>query len=545
MEFFGRSTTTLALGSVASSMGLLTACSSKSKLHHENEIKNSLQGSFASSLAPNALDEVSLAPGLSASILLKWNDVINTQGHKFGTHCDFIGLIPIAGTADEFYMWINHESVHPLLASGHVAGDKELRKTIEQVRAEMLQVGGSLLRLRRANSQWEIVKNDPINRRWTANTLIPFSKNEVIMETNTSRGTLANCSGGVTPWGTFLSCEENYHHFFGEVTFDENGKRKVKKAGAEHGWDHQFPRPPEHYGWVVEINPLSGQSVKHTALGRFAHEGATVTTAKDGRAVVYMGDDIQGGCFYKFISTKVGDLSEGTLYVANLTTKQWLPLDRSLNPNLAKKFKSQLQTLIQTREAAQIVGGSRLDRPEDCEIDPLTGHIYLALTTNPQENRPFGMILRFAEKDQDPAATEFQWDTFLAGGEATGFACPDNLAFDPNGGLWMTTDISDRKLNKGEFQFHGNNSLFYIPLRGTSAGKAIRMAVAPIEAEFTGPCFSPDGRTLFLSVQHPGEGSTSMENLTSHWPEGGSSVPKSSVIAISGPLLEDLMKGSA
>ncbi|MNL25386.1 hypothetical protein D3C87_1468660 [compost metagenome] len=149
--------------------------------------------------------------------------------------------------------------------------------------------------------------------------------------------------------------------------------------------------------------------------------------------------------------------------------------------------------------------------------------------------------MKFTETNADPLSLTFKSEVFLNGGELTGFACPDNICFDRKGNLWITTDIADYDLGTGDYKAFGNNGLFYIPLSGSDAGKAFRFAVAPKEAELTGPCFSEDGKTLFLSVQHPGANTTDIKNVTSHWPEGGKSIPRSAVVTITGPLLDSLL----
>jgi secreted PhoX family phosphatase len=174
------------------------------------------------------------------------------------------------------------------------------------------------------------------------------------------------------------------------------------------------------------------------------------------------------------------------------------------------------------------------------EVCPRTGAVYLTLTNNIRRGNLYGSILKLEEKGNDPLATEFSSSTFLGGGPENGLACPDNLLFDRAGNLWVTSDISGRKLNQGEYAPFGNNGLFFVPMSGRNAGRPRLVATAPRDAEFTGPTFSADGKTLFLSVQHPGELTTDLEQCTSHWPDGGSSIPKPAVVAISGPLLSRL-----
>ncbi|MCM2282235.1 MAG: DUF839 domain-containing protein, partial [Bdellovibrionaceae bacterium] len=394
--------------------------------------------------------------------------------------------------------------------------------------------------------RWEVVKDDAYNRRLDARTEIPLIAPRDIRGRRMAVGTFANCAGGITPWNTLLTCEENYHNFYGEV--ERHGASAGASASAKDtkrsitsgflGWDSFDSYPPEHYGWVVEVNPYTGAAKKLTALGRFAHESATCTTAKDGRCVVYSGDDKDDQCLYKFISEQPGSLETGTLYVANVSQGTWIPLLRDEHEVLKKNFTDQLDVLIYCREAAALVGATRLDRPEDVELDPRSGAVFVALTNNFSQNRPYGSILKIEESGKDPLALTFKSSTFIAGGGTSGVACPDNLAFDPAGNLWFTTDVSGAKIESGPYQGLGNNSLFVVPMQGPDAGRAYRVASAPRDAELTGPCFSPDGRSLFLSVQHPGEETRSLSRMTSHWPGGGQSIPKPSVVVISGPALE-------
>lgn len=494
-------------------------------------------------LLPHSSDNLELAAGFSFLPLITWDTPLNAT-EKFGFNNDYLALLPFSeGSTDQAYLWVNHEAADPQFVSGHAYYDPNSVKTKAQAELEMRSMGGSLLHVRKdEKGNWQLAKNSGVHRRFDALTEIPFSGGHKIRGSAKAIGTLANCSGGVTPWKTFLSCEENYQNYYGEVSFDDKGNRTVKPPKPTLALSPFYDHPPEHYGWVVEINPVTRQAVKHISLGRFAHEGATCVTASDGRCVVYMGDDKADECFYKFISAKPGSLSEGTLYVANLEKGQWMPLDLKQSPQLRNHFKTQTDVLIRSREAAKILGGTPLDRPEDCEVDPVTKSIILACTNNPKAGRPYGSLMRFEEENQDHLSLKFKSQTWIAGGEASGFACPDNLCFDPSGNLWVTTDISGKFMNKDEYAFHGNNSLFVIPMKGPQAGKAFRVASAPFDAEFTGPCFSPDGKTLFIAVQHPGETSKGPANLTSHWPDGGNAIPRPTVVTVQGPALQALLQ---
>lgn len=485
-------------------------------------------------IAPSMEDTLKLAEGFHSSLLIGWKDHINLKGESFGYNNDFIAYIPLENKSNEGLMWVNHEYVHPLFCSGHVIDDNYFRKTKEQATQEMREVGGSIIHIKKTSKKWELVKESIYNRRLDAFTPIAFSGGLEVYGSKVGIGTLGNCAGGVTPWGTFLTCEENYQNFFGDAIYEKDGSRIYQNAKWVMGWDIHYNHPPEHYGWVVEIEPKTGVAKKLVSLGRFCHEGACTIKAKDGRVVVYMGDDANDECFYKFISDRPDSLESGILYVAQLETGKWIPLDMK-NPLLKTKFRDQTELLIRTREAAKLVKGTKLDRPEDCEIDPITGHIFLNCTNNVPAGRPYGSIHKFVEKNNDYTSLEFSSSIFIHGGLDSKIACPDNLAFDKKGNLWVTNDISEDEIGNGAYKNFGNNALFYIPMNGNNSGRIFRVAQAPMDAELTGPCFSDDGKTLFLSVQHPGAKTKQLNALTSHWPDGGDSIPRPAVVAIEIP----------
>lgn len=539
LEFLGQS---VAVASLSGLVPLLSSCTTSGTSTVNTSalpMMPAVPGLPFVPLAPISEDKVSLAEGFQSQILLRWGDTLNKNGEAFGTNCDYLAFFPLNAQGTDGILWVNHESLHPLFVSGHIKGST---KTREQVIKEQKSVGGSLVRIRRdeKSNQWQVVADDAFNRRISGETPIPLISARPIEGSNTAMGTLANCAGGFTPWGTVLTCEENYNDFYGETIIKDGEKVHDESS---FGWEKYFPNPPEHYGWVVEIHPLTGAAKKLTGLGRFAHECATVRLAKDGRCVVYTGDDAEDRCLYKFIADRPGSLETGTLYVADMMKKAWIPLSHKTQPLLKKNFKDQTDVLIRCREAAALVGGTPLARPEDIKIEPISGAVFVTLTNSAKHGNYHGSILKLEEKNNDPLALEFHHSTFLAGGPETGFSCPDNLVFDRRGNLWMTSDISGKSANKPPYDIYKNNSLFYIPLNGPLAGQVFRVATAPHDAEFTGPIFSPDGRTLFLSVQHPGEVTNSLDKVTSHWPDGGDALPRSSVIAISGPALDKLMEG--
>jgi len=221
--------------------------------------------------------------------------------------------------------------------------------------------------------------------------------------------------------------------------------------------------------------------------------------------------------------------------------KRWIEVNYKKHKVLQKKFKNQIEVLTYLRESAKLIGGTELDRPEDIEIDPFNDNVIIALTNNYSKQVMHGSLLKIMEKDSNHDSLEFDYETLKSGGESTGFSCPDNLLFDKAGNLWFTSDISGSKMNKTpDYLPFKNNGLFVLIRNGMQAGEIIQVASAPIDAEFTGPCFSPDGKTLFLSVQHPGERSTSKDNVTSDWPKKKNG-PKSSVITIEGALIDELV----
>jgi secreted PhoX family phosphatase len=465
-------------------------------------------------------DELKLIEGLQYRLLATEGDKIG-GGFSFGANNDFIEWLPKDSL--QSYLIVNHE--HPTAYLQH--GEKNpLLKTKAQVDIERASLGASLLVFEKQSGQWAMDRNSSDSFRWDATTPIPVAWGKSIRNKKTFTGTFANCAGGKTDWGTFLTCEENYDDFYGDVTFEE-GRRQLKLDLADHGWERFYQEDPEQYGWVVEIDPVKKSAHKLIALGRFSHEGASFKRAANGTPVVYMGDDKEDEFLYKFVAAEKDSLQEGRLYVANLEKGKWELLSLE-NPKLKGQFKNHTELLISTRKAARIAGGTELDRPEDISFG-LQGEIYLALTNNVPKGRPHGRILQITE--EDPTALSFTSETFLEGGLQAGFSSPDNFAFDDKGFMWMTSDMGSGEVYK-EF---GRNALFRIGTRGDQRGQVLKVAEAPIDAEFTGPCFAPDGKSLFICVQHPGDKSNATKGFTSSWPHGNSKQrPFSGLIEISG-----------
>ncbi len=480
-------------------------------------------------IEPSLNDELILAEGLAFHSILKWGDQISKKDY-FGFNNDFLCFFPIDDKDDEGILWVNHEYLNDtFIHKGPIV------KTKADSELDLYNVGGSLVHIKLTKNKWELVYDSKYNRRVSGLTQIPFNWDHEIEGANSGMGTLGNCAGGITPWGTVLTCEENYPSFYGER---KSYSRNISPSNYQ--CEKHFKNPPEHYGWVVEVNPFTGSAKKHIGLGRCAHECATVKKLDDERVVVYTGDDGNNEHLYKFISSSKNSLDKGSLYVANIEKGEWIPVDIEQHDVLKNKFNSQTEVLIYLREAAKLIGASELDRPEDIEIDPVTGNVLVALTNNVTKGNYFGSILKIEEEGGRHESLTFKSETYLAGGEETGFAAPDNMVFDRAGNLWFTSDISGSSVNKPPYEMFKNNGLFVVPREGIDKGKVIQLASAPVDAEFTGPWFSPDSKTLFLSVQHPGEKSKSINELTSNWPDGENNIPKPTVVAINGELLNKI-----
>jgi secreted PhoX family phosphatase len=509
-----------------------------------------------SPIQPSTEDAVVLPAGYRQNTLATWGDDIGAG--SVGFNHDWIGFFPVDGpdkgfdTAAVAYgflkpamsgtdglLVINHEYVNPMFVSDYTG---EGEKTPEQIAKEQDAVGMSIVRVSRdaKSGEWAVIE-DSANRRITAVTPTVLTGPAAEIDGGPEAiGTVANCSGGMTPWGTALSCEENFQDYPAE-------------APAGYGWPADT-YGKKHYGWVVEVDPYDPESTprKHTAMGRFRHENVALRVAEDGTVVAYMGDDRADACVYKFVSdakydpagreNNLGLLESGRLYVADFGNGRWLLLDYASSDALKEAkdstdqplFKSQADVLADARAAALAVRATPVDRPEDIEISPKDGSVFIALTNNTGHGNFHGQIVRLVETDGNPAAETFDWSIFAVGGPQSGFSSPDNLVFDGDGNLWMVTDVSSSRLNKGIYTFHGNNGMFFFRTAGPYAGIAYQFASAPNQSELTGPAWTPDGRTLFLSVQHPGEESASAEELSSHWPKGGSEIPRSAVVAIQG-----------
>ncbi|HYC89666.1 MAG TPA: alkaline phosphatase PhoX [Thermoanaerobaculia bacterium] len=475
-------------------------------------------------------DRFTVAKELDARVLLRWQDDLG-NGATFGNDPDFTAFFPIdlldrgfdlarphAGFAPrnaastEGLLVVNHEQFDPRFLHGPSWRDR----TAAQIAREHGEVGVSVTRVARANGRWSVVR-DRLNRRCDARTRFRMTGPAASIDGGPEAvGTLANCSGGVTPWGTVLSCEENYHDYL----------------SPGFGWSEEI-YARRHYGWIVEIDPFDPAATprKHTALGRMRHENVAIRAAKDGTVAAYMGDDKIDSCVFKFVAARklsrdreanLRLLEAGRLYAADFANGRWLEIAQTP------------EALADARAAALAVKATPVDRPEDLEIDPIDGSVFIAMTNNATHGNFHGHIVRLAESNDDVASTTFDWSIFATGGPQSGFSSPDNLLFDDRGNLWMCTDVSDTSVGRGIYSFLGNNSMFFFPRGGS--GALHRFATGPVECELTGPAFTPDGSTLFLSVQHPGGDSAELETKgpSSHWPDGGSAMPRGAVMAITG-----------
>lgn len=491
-----------------------------------------------SPIAPTREDRLILPPGFEYDVLASYGDPLDAKGSAlFGYDNDFLAFFPLNALqggkdSDHGLLWVNHEYVNPLFLNG-VA--RTVKRSVEMLQREHDAVGGSVIEIQKIQGRWKRVENSRFARRFTADSPAMRMTGPAASRFSQVAGTLANCSGGRTPWHTVLSAEENFHLF--------NSK---EDRGLGWGEVPQMAIQEEHFGWIVEADPFGElPPKKHTALGRFAHENAALRVGKTGRLAIYMGDDCADQYLYKYVShakfsatlTRAEQsalLESGTLYAADFSKGQWLSLDVEKNPSLRKAgFQNQADVCLRTRDAAKAVGATPIDRPEDCEVHPLDGSLYLALTNNSKHGNFHGQIVRLVENQDDAEAEKFRFEIYLAGGAQSGLSSPDNLLFDKGGNLWVTCDVSSHSIGKGIYESFGNNGLYQVPTRGANAGKAFQFASGPVEAELTGPWFNEKEDTLFLSVQHPGEETVDLAHPTSRWPTG-KGLPKPSVVAVRG-----------
>jgi len=557
-------------------------------------------------VASSTADAVVVPKGYKVTNLISWGDPIfegapefdpsgkapaSEQALQFGDNTDGMSLFPLSG--DRAVLAVNNEYTNTDLLYDH-KGDKI---NADDVLKAQNAHGVSVFEVKQTAQGWVVDRNGKLNRRITANTSMeltgPAAGHDLLKTAadQTGRevlGTFNNCANGETPWGTYLTCEENFHKYFGTEdethTIPAEQKRYGLKAeDKRYQWskfDQRFdlaknPNEPNRHGWVVEIDPMDPESkpLKRTALGRFKHENAALMIDKSGHVVVYLGDDERGEHLYKFVSKEKYDandqrknrdlLVDGTLYVAKFSADdgdlkgkgEWLELTFGKNGLTPENgFNSQAEVLIHTRLAATQVGGTTMDRPEWVAVHPNKSSACCTLTNNkhrgkkegqpvggpnPRAENKYGQIVRWTPINGDHTATEFNWDLFLIAGNPSihqegllagsrnittenMFNSPDGLGFDKGGRLWIMTD--GKYSNADDFAGMGNNQML---CADPETGEIHRFLTGPIACEVTGLTFSPDQKSMFVGIQHPGE-----KGKPSHFPAGGDSKPRSTIVVI-------------
>ncbi|PRY33030.1 PhoX family protein [Pseudosporangium ferrugineum] len=574
-------------------------------------------------IPPNKLDNLVVPNGYDTAVVMRWGDPVlpgapaldvarqsaDRQSRQFGFNNDFVGVLPLGRDGNRALLVVNHEYTNEeLMFPGFTTLEA---MTVGQIETAMAAHGLSVVELERVGhtGQWRPVRGKrlPYNRRITA-LRTPFAftgpaagstwlRTAADPKGTTAIGTLNNCSGGVTPWGTVLSGEENFNQYFvGGDQAPAELKPKLARygisttaryPGGSRRWERaqerfdlaKHPNEAHRFGWVVEVDPSDPRSTprKHTALGRLKHEGANVIVAKSGHVVAYMGDDERFDYLYKFVSKKrylPGDrrhnltlLESGTLYVAKVTgdspaaeidgtgklpsdgafdgTGRWIKLvsgDRSYVPGMTAA-----EVLTFTRLAGDAVQATKMDRPEDVQPSPRTGKIYAAMTNNsnravggnpgvdeanPRANNKHGHIFELVEDGGDHTGESFTWSlpivcgdpadasTYFGGYDKSAvspISCPDNVAFDSAGNLWISTDGN---------ALGSNDGLFATAIEGPERGHLRQFLTVPLGAETCGPFITGDDRSVFTAVQHPGEISgATLEKPASTWPDGDFAKP--------------------
>ncbi|API51043.1 dTDP-glucose 4,6-dehydratase [Rhizobium leguminosarum] len=565
-------------------------------------------------------DKHHVAEGYDADILLRWGDAVlpgapqfdpakqtaDAQNKQFGYNNDYVGFIPLDGSSEHGLLVVNHEYTNPhLMFAGLVqVVDGKIKQgalSKEQVDVEMAAHGGTIVEIRKTGGKWQVVADGKYNRRITANTPMeitgPAAGNDRLKTSADATGTRAigtinNCAGGVTPWGTYIMAEENFHGYFsGALPEGHKEAPNHKRYGVPEGayeWANFYdrfdlskePNEPNRFGWIVEVDVMDPTSApkKRTALGRTKHEGAESIVAKNGKVVFYLGDDERFDYVYKFVTSAAFDpndraanmnlLDSGTLHVAKFNedgTMQWLPLVFGQGPLTAENgFTSQADVLIECRRAGDALGATKMDRPEDVQPNSVNGKVYVMLTNNtrrkadqvdaanPRAENAFGHIIEISENDGDFTATSGKWEVLLKCGDpsvaAVGatfstettkngwFGMPDNCAVDSAGRLWVSTDGNNNKATGR------TDGLWAVDTEGAARATSKLFFRVPVGAEMCGPLFTPDDETAFVAVQHPGDGGEDWpghgrpsyyEDLSTHWPDFKPDMPvRPAVVAI-------------
>lgn len=587
-------------GPIAASLGaLLAGCASSAA---------SSRLGFAG-VPTSSADEVVVPAGYVAQVIARWGEPVGVPGAmpawrpdasddaaaqalQLGMHHDGMHYFPLGGDRPHGLLAINHEYVD----EGLLFPDGKAGWSAAKVAKAQAAHGIAVVEVEWVPGGWRLVRPSRYARRLTAAT--PFevrgpAAGHPLMRTAADPagtrvlGTLNNCGAGLTPWGTYLSGEENWAGYFdGGDAITPDQRRWGLRARGWSDWaahDERFdaarhPNEFHRFGWVVEVDPTDPDSVpvKRTALGRAAHEGAWVALTADGRAVVYSGEDARFEYIYKFVSrdrmvpggakANATLLDHGTLHVARFDADgrgRWLPLVHGQGPlTAAQGFADAGAVAIRTRQAADLLGATPMDRPEWLAIDRDARTVYCSLTNNsqrgaagkpgvdaanPRANNAMGHIVRWTE-DGDFDARTFSWNHLLLAGdpdnaraEARGtirgdaFACPDGLAFDPRGLLWISTDVGQSAMHRGEFAGLGNNQLLACDV---ASGEVRRFLTGPRGCEIAGVTFTLDARTMFVNIQHPGESPAGDNDPAdpmrhSRWPDGQAATrPRSATLAV-------------
>ncbi len=567
------------------------------------------------SIPVSTADTVTVPEGYIARPFYRWGDAVGIKGNlpefKFDASNTTDEQAAQAGMHHDGMAWFSlpqgkENPAHGLLALNHeyidngmLFKDGTANWDLDKARKGQNAMGISVIEVKKDNVGWQVVRPSSFARRITVNTPMQLSgpaRHQALMKTAADPqgevvlGTMQNCANGKTPWGTYLTCEENWSDIFVKKAPRNVLEKRygISDSDESYRWnevDERFsvdktPNEPNRFGWGVEIAPYDPTSTprKHTALGRFKHEGAAVTLAGDNRVVVYMGDDQKFEYIYKFISENKYDpgdrkanmqlLESGTLYVARFNddgSGDWLPLIFGENGlDQSKGFDNQGDLLIKTRLAADTVGATKMDRPEWIAVDThAKGSVYCTLTNNsdrgkegkapvdaanPRANNQFGHIMHWREERADPASAKFTWNILVLAGrtdsddpkakgsmQGAEFGSPDGLSFDHRGVLWIQTDVSSSTINKKAYEGMGNNQMI-ATLPGTNEYR--RFLTGPRGCEITGIAFTPDNRTLFINIQHPGEGGDDITDPSnpraiSNWPDLRSDGrPRSSTVVI-------------
>ena len=458
-------------------------------------------------------DELAIAKGFSGEVLIRSMDSIGDT-KRFGY--DVSGLVYVADGSGDGTLWVNHELIKPMFTSGYYGDIARLRKHIDIERAA---VGATALRISRDGATWSYKRNDNLHQRLDAATEVALDSE--VNGKQKARGTTANKSMLFTPWKTVLSAEAGYEQYYGDYDWATN-----KFTPGIFRWASFFRDDPRLYGWIVETDPVTGIAQKLTDLGRLKRNGLALELQGE-QVIVYFTERDANGYLFRYVVDRSSWPVGGTLSVADLNANRWTPIIAD-QPSMTQVFGDDpMAVKMNLREAARIVGGTTFDNPGGLAISPIDGKLYMATASDLEIQSYHGGVLVFANDGED-----FSWDTIVEGGEETGVSCPAELQFDNTGNLWVATAIPSQLMNSGVYEAFGNNSLFVLP---KGQNKPVRIATMPTDARIGGMSFAENDEFLFLSVQQPGARSKSIYDFdfTSHWPDGGNAMPKSSVVVLS------------